>query len=88
MNLDESKIPAIPTILFLGNPEYFCRAITITSKGFVIHITNAFGEVFLIPCATCLIILRFMPNKSSLVMPGFLGTPAVIIITSEFFVSS
>ena len=78
----------IPTILFLGNPEYFCKAITITSKGFVIHITKALGDVVLIPCATCFIILRFMPSKSSLVMPGFLGTPAVIIMTSEFFVSS
>ena len=52
------------------------------------HITKALGEVFLIPSATCFIIFKLMPNKSSLVMPGFLGTPAVIIITSEFFVSS
>ena len=37
---------------------------------------------------TCLIIFRFIPNRSSLVIPGFLGTPAVIMITSEFFVSS
>ena len=61
---------------------------TITSKGFVIQITKAFGDVFFIPSATCLIILRLIPSKSSLVIPGFLGTPAVIIITSEFFVSS
>ena len=52
------------------------------------HITKALGDVFFIPSATCFIILRFMPNKSSLVIPGFRGTPAVIIITSEFFVSS
>ena len=52
------------------------------------HITKAFGEVVFIPSATCLIILRLIPSKSSLVIPGFLGTPAVIIITSEFFVSS
>ena len=52
------------------------------------HITNAFGEVSLIPSATCLIIFKFVPNKSSLVIPGFLGTPAVIIITSESLVSS
>ena len=48
MNLEESKIPAIPTILFLGKPEYFCRAITITSSGFVMHITKALGDVFFI----------------------------------------
>ena len=47
MNLDESSIPAIPTTLFFGKPEYFCRAITITSNGFVIQITKALGEVFL-----------------------------------------
>jgi len=63
-------------------------SITITSNGFVMHITKALGEVCFIPSATCLIILRFIPSKSSLVIPGFLGTPAVIIITSEFLVSS
>ena len=47
-----------------------------------------FGDDFFIPSATCLIIFKFIPSKSSLDMPGFLGTPAVIIITSEFFVSS
>ena len=78
----------MPTTLFFGKPEYFCKAITITSSGLVIHITNAFGDVFLIPSATCLIIFKFISNRSSLVIPGFLGTPAVIIITSEFFVSS
>ena len=78
----------MPTTIFLGNPEYFCNAMTITSKGFVIHITKAFGEECFIPSATCLIIFKFIPSKSSLVMPGFLGTPAVMIITSEFFVSS
>ena len=88
MNLEESKIPAMPTTLFLGRPEYFCKAITITSNGLVMHITKAFGDVFFIPSATCFIIFKFIPNKSSLVIPGFLGTPAVIIITSEFLVSS
>ena len=40
------------------------------------------------PLATGLIILGLIPKRSSLVMPGFLGTPAVMIITSEFLVSS
>ena len=88
MNQEESKIPAIPITLFFFNLEYFCKAITITSSGLVIHITNALGEVFFIPSATCFIIFKFISNKSSLDMPGFLGTPAVIIITSEFLVSS
>ena len=83
-----SNIPAIPITLFFGSPEYFCNAITITSKGLVIQITKASGEVFFIPSATCLIIFKLMPKRSSRVIPGFLGTPAVIIITSEFLVSS
>ena len=88
LNLELSSIPAIPTTFFAGKPEYFCNAITITSSGFVIQITNAFGEYFLIPCATSLIIFKFIPKRSSLLIPGFLGTPAVIIITSEFLISS
>ena len=51
-------------------------------------ITKASGEVFFIPSATCFIIFKLVPNKSSLVIPGFLGIPAVIIITSEFLISS
>ena len=88
LNLEESKIPAIPMTIFVGKPEYFCNAITIMSKGFVMQITNALGEVFFIPSATCFIIFKFVSNKSSLDIPGFLGIPAVIIITSEFSVSS
>ena len=78
----------MPTTFLFGKPEYFCNAMTMTSRGFVIQITNALGEVFLIPSATCLIIFKLVSNKSSRVIPGFLGTPAVIIIASEFFVSS
>ena len=88
LNLDVSNTPAIPTTLFFGSPEYFCKAITITSRGFVIQITKALGDDFAIPSPTCLIIFKLVPNKSSLVIPGFLGIPAVIIITSESFVSS
>ena len=87
MNLEESRIPAIPTTLFVGKPEYFWNAITITSRGFVIQITKAFGDDFLIPSATCFIIFKLVPNKSSLDIPGFLGMPAVIITTSELLVS-
>ena len=57
INLEESNIPAIPTTLFFGIPEYFCNAITITSKGLVIHITKAFGDVFLIPSQLVLLFL-------------------------------
>ena len=52
------------------------------------QITKDSGEFFLIPLATCFIIFKLVSNKSSLVIPGFRATPAVIIITSEFFISS
>ena len=34
------------------------------------------------------IVEKLVPNKSSLDIPGFLGIPAVIIMTSDFLVSS
>ena len=52
------------------------------------QITNAFGDVSFIPSATCLIIFKLVPSRSSRDIPGFRGTPAVIIITSESLVSS
>ena len=58
-----------------------------TSNGLVMHIINAFGAFSFIPLATCLIIFKFIPSRSSLLMPGFLGTPAVIMITSESLIS-
>ena len=88
LNLEVSSTPAIPITLFFGKPEYFCSAITITSNGFVMQITKALGDVDLIPSATCLMIFKLVPKRSSLVIPGFLGTPAVMIMTSESRVSS
>ena len=32
--------------------------------------------------------IKLIPKRSSLLIPGFLGTPAVIIITSEDLISS
>ena len=61
---------------------------TITSNGLVIQITNASGQLFFTPSATCFMIFKLIPNRSSLLIPGFLGTPAVIIITSESLISS
>ena len=87
LNLELSNIPAMPTTLLAGKLENFWNAITITSNGLVIHITKAFGAFCLTPSATCLIIFKFIPSKSSLLIPGFLGKPAVIIITSESLIS-
>ena len=41
------------------------------------QMTNAFGACFLMPSPTCSITLRLMPSRSSRLMPGLRGTPAV-----------
>ena len=82
-NLALSKMPAIPTTLLWGKPENCLNAQTIASKGLVIHITKAFGAFSFIPSPTDFITLRLIPKRSSLLMPGFLGTPAVTIQTSQ-----
>ena len=38
---------------------------------------KAFGAYFLMPAPTCSITLRLMPRRSSRLMPGLRGTPAV-----------
>ena len=50
-------------------------------------ITKALGAFSFMFFATSFIIPRFISNKSSLFMPGFLGMPAVIIKTSVPFTS-
>ena len=68
--------------------ENFCKAQTIASNGFVIQITKEFGAYFFIPSPTDFITFRFMLNKSSLLIPGLRGTPAVTIQTSASLISS
>ena len=86
--MSPKKFLPFQLLYFLVIQNIFVKPLQLHLSGLVIQITKALGEVFLIPSATCFIIFKFIPNKSSLVIPGFLGTPAVIIITSEFFVSS
>ena len=69
-------------------PEYFCRAQTMASKGLVMQITKAPGALFLIPSPTAFMTFRLMPKRSSRLIPGFLGTPAVTIITSASLMSA
>ena len=73
----------MPTTFFAGRPENFLKAHTIASRGLVMQITNAFGAYFFIPLPTSDITFKLIDNKSSLLIPGFLGTPAVTITTSE-----
>ena len=52
------------------------------SSGLVMQMTKAFGAYFLMPAPTCSITLRLMPSRSSRLMPGLRGTPAVTMQTS------
>ncbi len=46
------------------------------------QITKAFGAWVLMPVPTASITFRLMPIRSSRLMPGLRGTPAVTITTS------
>ncbi len=72
----------MPTTLCAGRPENFCSAQTIASSGLVMQTTKASGACALRPAPTASITLRLMPSRSSRLMPGFLGTPAVTMTTS------
>ncbi len=72
----------MPMTLFLGRPHAFCSAHTMASSGLVMTMTKALGAYFLMPAPACSITLRLMLSRSSRLMPGFLGTPAVMITTS------
>ena len=51
-------------------------------------ITNELGDCFFTLSATSFMMPRFISRRSSRFIPGFLGIPAVIMNTSEFFKSS
>ena len=72
----------MPTTFALGSPENFCSAQTIASSGLVMQITKAFGAYFAMPAPTCSITFRLVPRRSSRLMPGLRGTPAVTMQTS------
>ena len=72
----------MPTTWLFGRPENFCSAQTIASSGLVMQMTKAFGAYFLMPAPTCSMTLRLMPSRSSRLMPGLRGTPAVTMQTS------
>ncbi len=72
----------MPTTMSFGSPENFCSAQTIASSGLVMQITNAFGAYFLMPAPTCSITLRLISRRSSRLMPGLRGLPAVTMQTS------
>ena len=78
----------MPTTMFFGRPENFCSAHTIASSGLVMQITKALGAYFLMPAPTCSITFRLMPMRSSRLMPGLRGTPAVTMQTAAPSIAS
>lgn len=69
-----SKVPAIlKTSAAIGTVEF---------TGLLIMLTMALGQHLAIPSHKVFTIPAFMLKRSSLVMPGFLGTPAGIITRS------
>ena len=73
----------MPTTLCAGRPERSCITATITSSGLVITMTKASGQCVLMPSATLAITPAFLASKSSRLMPGMRGKPAVTITTSD-----
>ena len=72
----------MPITMLRGRPEAFCSAHTMASSGLVMTMTKAVGAYFLMPAPTCSITLMLMPMRSSRLMPGLRGTPAVTMHTS------
>ena len=67
----------MPMTLACGRPENSRSAQTMASSGLVMQITKAFGAWVLRPSPTDFMTLRLMPSRSSRLMPGLRGTPAV-----------
>ena len=84
----ESSTPAMPTTFWCGRPENSRNAQTMASSGLVMQITKAFGAYLAMPSPTDFITLRLMPIRSSRLMPGLRGTPAVTMMTSAPRMSS
>src|SRR6476646_11196609 len=81
-------MPAMPTTLLRGRPLVFCSAQTMASRGLVTQMTKASGAYLRKPAPTCSITLRLISKRSSRLMPGFRGTPAVTITTSASLISA
>ena len=72
----------MPTTLLAGRPDFCCITHTIASSGLVMTMTKASGQCVLMPSATCAMTPAFLPIRSSRLMPGLRGKPAVTITTS------
>ncbi len=87
-NRAESRMPAMPTTRWCGNPDFFHASCTMASSGFVTRTRMAPGERATTCSTTPPTISAFLKSRSSLVMPGLRASPAVMTTMSEFDVSS
>ena len=78
----ESSTPAMPTTMWVGRPLACWRTQTMASSGLVMQMTKALGQCFLMPSPTACMTLVLMSSRSSRLMPGLRGTPAVTMTTS------
>ena len=83
-----SRMPAMPTTRSFGNRETAFATWHIASSGFETTTRIASGEWRTTSFVTAVTIASFVVTRSSRLMPGARGLPAVITTTSEPAVSS
>ncbi len=83
-----SSTPAWPITLCGANPLAFQATYTIASSGLLTTINTASGLVLATLAATSPTILVLVAIRSSRLMPGLRGSPAVMITTSLAAVSA
>jgi hypothetical protein len=83
-----SRIPAIPKTRSFGHPLTFFATWHIASSGFETTIRIASGEAATACSVTDLTIFSLVVTRSSRLIPGWRGRPAVITTTSDPAVSS
>ena len=83
-----SRIPAMPKTRSFGSPETALATWHIASSGLETTTTTRPASAARHPSVTAVTIFSFVVTRSSRLMPGERGRPAVITTTSEPFVSS
>jgi hypothetical protein len=83
-----SRIPAWPKTRSFGKPETFFATWHIASSGFESTMITASGDAATTCSVTDLTIFSLVCTRSSRLMPGCRGRPAVITTTSEPAVSA
>ena len=76
-------MPAWPNTRSFGNPETFFATWHIASSGLETTMRIASGLCATTCSVTCLTMFSFVVTRSSRLMPGERGSPAVMTTTSE-----